>query len=274
MAWWEAALLGVIQGLTEFLPVSSSGHLVIFQEWLGVRGTSITFDIVVHLGSLVAVLVALKADWIPIVRGVFGKDQAGGRKRLLLVIVGTLPIVIVGLLFKGWVETLFQSTRTVGIMLLVTGTLLLIADRIGGRSGNGRATNQAKDGRTSKNLDRLTVADALWVGCGQALAVVPGLSRSGTTIAAGMLRRVDRESAARFAFLLSIPAILGAVVLEVPALLSGTEYTIGILAIGAGAAAVSGYFAISTFLRFLRSGSLLGFSIYTWAVGLLVLIAL
>lgn len=262
MTWWEAALLGIVQGVTEFLPVSSSGHLVIAQSALGIDKTSITFDVMAHLGSLFAVLLALKGDWLPMVRGVLGsRADSQGRRRILLVLVGSVPVGIVGLLFKDALEPLFQSARAAGAMLLVTGAVLWIADR---------AARRAKERGPGRDLAAISFGDALWIGCGQALAVLPGLSRSGTTIAAGMLRGIDRESAARFAFLLSIPAILGATLLELPALFDGAAELPPLL-IGAIAAAVSGYFAIATFLRFLRSGSLIGFALYTWVVGLIVL---
>jgi len=263
MTWWEAAILGIIQGVTEFLPVSSSGHLVIAQTALGVSKSSITFDVMVHLGSLVAVLAALRADWLPMVRGALGsRSDAEGRRRILLVLIGSVPVGIVGLLFKDFLEPLFQSARAAGTMLLVTGLVLWFADK---------TARQAKNPGGRRDLSQVSIQDAVWIGCGQALAVLPGLSRSGTTIAAGMVRGIDRESAARFAFLLSIPAILGATVLELPALFSGASDAPALL-IGAAAAAISGYFAIATFLRFLRSGSLIGFAVYTWVVGLIVLI--
>lgn len=265
MTWWEAALLGVVQGVTEFLPVSSSGHLVIFQDALGISGSSLTFDVMVHLGSLVAVLIALREDWLPMVAGVMGQSaDAEGRRRLVLVIAGTVPIGVVGLLLKDQLELLFESAKAAGAMLLLTGAVLWLADRVTLRIENDK-------GRV-KGLNDLTLRDALWIGCGQALALLPGLSRSGTTMGAGMLRGFDRASAARFSFLLSIPAIVGASVLELPTLFSGPEHAPSVLLIGAVTAAVSGYFAIATFLRFLRGGSLIGFSVYTWILGIIVLL--
>lgn len=265
MTWWEAALLGVIQGVTEFLPVSSSGHLVIAQGALGLEKSSITFDVMAHVGSLVAVLVALKGDWLPMVRGALGSGAgaAEGRRRILLVLVGSVPVAVVGLLFKDMLEPLFASPKAAGTMLLATGAVLWLADRFARAAGNGAG---------KRGLEAITLLDALWIGCGQALAVLPGLSRSGTTIAAGLLRGVDRESAARFAFLLSIPAILGAAALEAPALL-GSSAGLAPMIVGAAAAAVSGYLAIAAFLRFLRGGSLVGFAVYTWVAGLTVLFA-
>jgi len=263
MTLWEAALLGIVQGVTEFLPVSSSGHLVIVQALLGVSEPSLTFDVMVHLGSLAAVLAALKDDWVPMVKGVFGKNaDPDGRRRILLVLAGSVPVGVVGLLFKDVLEPLFESAAAAGLMLLATGTVLWFADR---------AARKSRGGAGAKDLAGVTFADAFWIGCGQALAVLPGLSRSGTTIAAGMLRGISRESAARFAFLLSIPAILGAAILELPALASGSADYAALL-VGAAAAAVSGYFAIASFLRFLRGGALIGFAAYTWIVGVMVLV--
>lgn len=262
MSVWEAILLGLVQGLTEFLPVSSSGHLVIAGALLGVQEESLTFDVMVHFGTLVAVLVALKDDWRPIVLGVLGRPEyrESGRKRFAALVVGSVPIAVVGLLFKEPVENLFGSPRFAAAMLLVTGTILWLADQLAGRAARGRANGAG-----------IGLVDALWIGVGQALAILPGISRSGSTLAAGMARGLDRESAARFAFLLAIPAIVGATILQVPdALEGGLEGGIPLLA-GAVTAGVSGYAAIALFLRFLKSGRLTGFAVYTWIAGLVAL---
>lgn len=261
MTIWQAAVLGLIQGVTEFLPVSSSGHLVIVQSWLGVEEPSLTFDVMVHFGTLIAVLAALRSDWTPIVSGLLGDRTQGpeGRRRLFLLIVGSIPVGVAGLALKDRIEALFGSAAFAGWMLLLTGFILWFADRRAKRRGAARA------------LEQVGVVDALLIGIGQACAILPGLSRSGVTIAAGLMRGLSREAAARFAFLLAIPAILGATVLEAPGVLRDVD-GIGVILVGTLTAAIAGYWAITLFLRLLRHGSLLGFAVYTWVVGALVVL--
>lgn len=259
MSIWEAIVLGLVQGVTEFLPVSSSGHLVIVGALLGVQEESLTFEVMVHFGTLVAVLVALKDDWRPILLGLLGhpEHRRQGRRRFLALVVGSLPVAIAGLVLKDSVEALFGTPQFAAAMLLVTGGILWLTDRFAGH----------REGR----LDDVGVADALWIGLGQALAILPGISRSGSTLAAGMARGFDRSSAARFAFLLSIPAILGASILQLPdAIQGGFEGGVPLL-VGAVTAGVTGYASIALFLRFLKNGKLTGFAIYTWIAGLLAL---
>jgi len=257
---WQAIVLGLVQGVTEFLPVSSSGHLVIAGALLDVPRESLTFDIMVHFGTLIAVLVALKDDWYPILLGVLGHPQhkQEGRKRFFAVLVGSLPVAAAGLLLKDQVEELFAAPRFAAAMLLVTGAILWFSDR-------------AAERRDRSSLTIPTLSDALWIGCGQALAILPGISRSGSTLAAGLMRGFGRQGAARFAFLLAIPAILGATLIELPSLFeNGMEASVPILA-GTASAALAGYASIALFLRFLKSGSLKGFAVYTWLAGLLAL---
>lgn len=269
MSIWEAIVLGLVQGLTEFLPVSSSGHLVIVAGLLGVREESLTFEVMVHFGTLIAVLAALKSDWVPILLGVLGhpEHRVPGRRRLVALIAGSLPIAAVGLFLKDPVESLFGAPRFAAAMLLVTGTILWSADKLAERRESVSGHNQGRAHR----LDDVGPVDALWIGLGQALAVLPGISRSGSTLAAGMARGFDRTTAARFAFLLAIPAILGAAVLQIPDVLeTGLEGGIPLLA-GAVTAGISGYASIALFLRFLNKGRLTGFAVYTWIAGLFAL---
>lgn len=269
MTIFKAVVLGIIQGLTEFLPVSSSGHLVLFSHLLGVQEPSLTFEVVVHVGTLLAVLVAFRAEVVLLVSAFFkfvrnpkaAKHlvQTDYSCRLLWgIVLGTLPAVIVALVFKGFIEQLFASSLFVGVMLLVTGTLLYITEKQESRR---------------KDLKQLSTFDSLVIGGGQAMAILPGLSRSGTTIAVGLLRGLDRGSAARFSFLLTIPAILGALVLSLGDLVGSTA-TLGVGALAAGllASAVTGYLAIRFFLDLLRRGKLVWFSYYTWVIGGLVIL--
>lgn len=257
----QAAILGFVQGLTEFLPVSSSGHLVLTQRLFGISSGNLIFDVVVHVGTLVAVFVALWDDIVVLLHGLrFSSDQRAraGRRLILLLVLGTIPAGIIGVLLQDQIEALFTSVYTTGIMLIVTGTLLYLAERA--RSGKQR-------------IDAMHAGDALFIGCGQALAILPGLSRSGTTISAGLARGLARDDAARFSFLLSIPAILGAAVLELPdALSSGVALSMPSVLAGFLMAAVTGYFSITLLVRFVRRGSLMVFAYYTWAVGVLTLL--
>lgn len=259
----EAALLGIVQGLTEFLPVSSSGHLALARRLLGLEGGGLTFEVMVHVGTLIAVLAALRSDWIPIVRGLLRRPERGeASRKVALLALGTLPVAVVGLALKGAVEAAFSSSKAVGVAMLFTGAVLWATERLASR------------GPGAKELDGIGLADALLVGCAQAVAILPGVSRSGMTISAGLARGAGREAAARLAFLLSIPAILGAAAVELPDLISaGIEGNAPVL-VGTAAAALSGYAAIRFFLDFLRKRSLRSFAYYVWGVGLLALIFL
>ena len=265
-----AVVLGIVQGLTEFLPVSSSGHLVLVQHLLGITSPQLLFDVVVHLGTLLAVLAAVRQEVLAVLRGVAawprllaaGPTDAGTAREGRLaawVLVGTLPAAAVGLLLADRIEALFASVRAVGVALLVTAGLLALAERAGSRSAG---------------LWEVGPGRALLIGLAQAVAVVPGISRSGSTLAAGMLAGVEREAAARFSFLLAVPAIAGA------GLLAGLKGATGALAApGAGAlaagfvaAAASGYLAIHLLLATLRRGALRWFALYVTAVGLLAIL--
>ena len=266
---WEALVLAVVQGLTEFLPVSSSGHLVLTSWLLGVREPTIVYDILVHFGTLLAIFVAF---WSEI------KDVSGSLRTMLFqprvfraqwrvvpahriltaIIVGTFPAVLVALLFYSTITSLFSEPYFTGAMLIVTGTILFVCERWPSRN---------------RNLGEITLRDGLWIGLGQALAVLPGISRSGTTISAGLVRGLDRESAARFSFLLTIPAILGGMVLAVKDLMFGEVLTpYWILLIGVIVAAMTGFAAIQLLLLVVRRGRLTWFSYYTWGLGTIILV--
>lgn len=271
MTTLQAIIIGIVQGLTEFLPVSSSGHIAILQALFRLRDPGITFAVAVHIATLAAVLVAFWRDVVDIVAGVIGglfdvltrrmragevwRRNAGFRTGILL-LVGSLPAGLVGIVFKDAVERLFASLLAIGVMLLVTGTLLWLTDRVTARGVPVR---------------ELRASQALLIGLFQAAAVAPGLSRSGSTIAGGRLAGLSRDAAARFSFLLSIPAILGAALVDLKGLAGA--YNLGSqLIVGMVAAAVVGYLAIRIVMRFVRSGKLRGFAYYCWAVGLAVIV--
>lgn len=272
MSLFNALILGIIQGVAEFLPISSSGHLSIAQNLLGlgVEGTDdVFFDVLLHLGTLAAVFVAYWSDIKEMVLEFFrtiGDIRRGGmpktippaRRLILLIIIGTLPLFLV-LPIQDVVEGLYSNTYFVGVALLVTGALLFACDRI-------------RKGR--KNENSTTVGDVLIIGIGQAIATCPGISRSGMTISAGCFCGLDRRFAVRFAFLLSIPAVLGANVLHITDVISeGVDPAlIPAYLVGVAAAAISGYLSIRLVRMVADKGKFGAFSYYCWAVGILTLV--
>ncbi len=265
----EALLLGVVQGVTEFLPVSSSGHLVLVPEFFNISQPTVAFDVFLHLATLVAVLGYFARDVSKIVLSVVAPGRLGSRqevkswRRLLLwLVIGSIPAGVAGFLLSDFFEGLFSSTLAVGVFLVVTSLLLWGADFAVGRVK-----------REPMELGRMRAADALIVGFFQALAIAPGLSRSGATIAAGTFLGFDRSSAARFSFLLSIPAILGAFLFKLQDIgeaVAGTSAAAYV--VGAVAAAISGFLAVHFLLRYVRKHRLRVFAVYTVALGLFVIV--
>lgn len=262
MSIWQAVLLGLVQGLTEFLPVSSSGHLVLFQQLLGVTETGVALDVALHVGTLVAVFWVYGRDILRVAgawwRSLFPGAAGGppGARLAWAVLVATIPTGVIGLagenVFAGW----FGSLRAVGVFWILTGVLLYWASR----------RDVGRKGETD-----ISLADALIVGTFQGLAIAPGISRSGATIAAALGRGIRAEDAARFSFLMSIPAILGAAAVELPELASQPHPSLAAMLTGGFVAAVSGVWAIRYFLKTLYRGRLEGFAYYVWALGAVVL---
>jgi len=249
----QAIVLALVQGFTEWLPVSSSGHLVIAQKLMGLS-VPVAFDVFLHLGTLAAVVVFFWKDIVNILKSLPTFDTKDANFKLLLyIIVGTIPTAFIGLLFLKFFESLFSSGRAVGVGLLITGALLL--------------SSKLRSGK--KNLGWLS---SLVMGVFQGIAIAPGISRSGSTISAGLFSGVNKDEVFRYSFLLSIPAILGATVLEYKGLaLSDLGlYTV----VGAAIAAVSGYVAIRIVRRVLLSERFYLFAIYCFLAGLLVLLFL
>lgn len=250
--FFKTIILGLIQGLTEFLPVSSSGHLLVARKLFGLAEAGLLLDTMLHLGTLLAVIVVFWRDILEMIRRPFSHLT-------LLIIVGTIPTAIIGLVFKDFFEEIARSGVTVGWEFLATGLILWFADRIKNKG--------------YKNIKEITFMDALIVGALQGAAILPAISRSGLTIAGSLFQRIDRATAARFSFLLSIPAIMGAVVLQIPDLLAGGTEAIGAgpLVLGTVVAAISGYFAIKWMLNIIRRGSLKVFAVYVWILGAVIL---
>ncbi|MEW5865547.1 MAG: undecaprenyl-diphosphate phosphatase [Bacillota bacterium] len=269
----KAIVLGAVQGLTEFLPVSSSGHLAIAREILKAPEALVTFDVLVHLGTLIAVVVVFKKDIGSLIAAAIGivEDLIRGtssaltvsrdehRRLVLLIVVASIPTAIMGAALEPVVRSLFASRFAVGIFLVATGTVLWLAER-------------ASEGRV--RLHELDTVSALWIGIAQGLAIAPGFSRSGATISAGRFFGLRRDDAARFSFLLSIPVILGAGVFELPDLIRvgiSRGFAAPFIA-GALASVVSGYVAIHLVFSAIRKRRFKVFAVYTWLVGLAVII--
>lgn len=257
----QAIILGVVQGLTEFLPVSSDGHLVLFQEVFGLRPpNAVAFDVLLHLGTLVAVVAYFRDDLLQMTLSLFGgggPEAPVHRRWIWLLAFGTLPVAVVGLLLEDWFETTFHSIVWAGAGLLVTGTMLSI---IHGRGAEGR---RAAD---------LTFRDAFVIGGIQIIALLPGVSRSGSTLFGALMTGVERTTAARFSFLLSIPAIVGALILKSGEVLEMARVgDPAPLILGPLAAMITGWLAIDILMRAVRKGSLRIFAVYCWTIGALAL---
>jgi undecaprenyl-diphosphatase len=260
----RAIVLGLVQGATEFVPVSSSGHLVLVPWLLGWQSPGLVFDTVVHWGTLVAVLAYFWRDWLSLIaawlRGLVRWDWSDPNARLLwLIAAGTIPAAALGYVLDDFFEGLFGKPVWVSIFMLFTAGLLALSEWLGNRT---------------RELDELRLPDALVVGCAQAAAIAPGISRSGATIAAGLLRGIRRPAAARFSFLLSTPIILGAGLFKLLDLFSAPDPLAQVPALAAGflAAAVGGYACIWLLLRYLQRGSLYPFAFYCAWVGVSCLI--
>lgn len=255
MTLFQAVVLGVVQGLTEFFPISSSGHLVILQSLFGMKEPQLEFDIFLHAGTLVAVMIFFAKD--------IAKLFTTERKTLWLLIIASIPTFIIGFFFKDRIEALFSSPGTTGIMLMVTGVLLIGATAVSGYIAG-------------RNIERrLGTASSLAIGIAQGIAVIPGISRSGATIATGMLYGLNRDTAFRFAFLLSLPAVGGACVLKahkIKAALSGGEALIFLA--GGFTAMVVGLATIGLLLRLVKQNKLYIFGIYCIAAGAMAAMAL
>ncbi len=249
----KAIILGIIQGLTEFLPVSSSGHLVIGSRMLNFQEQGVVFDVAVHLGTLLSVCIVFRAEILAMCKAPFQLLHGNQDKQVhtfflwdVYVVLATLPAVVIGLFFKDRIELLFSSTLVVYVMLILTGTLMVSARFLPQRN------------------EPVNWYRSIIVGCAQALAILPGLSRSGSTIFVGMAVGIAREEIARFSFIMSIPAILGAAVLQYSDLVQNpppSDLVVSLVA-GATAAAIAGYLAIKLLLDVIRKNRLQWFGYY------------
>lgn len=268
MTLLQSILLGIIQGLTEFLPISSSAHLVIVPyllNWEIPPKQAFIFDVLVQLGTLLAVIIYFRHDLYRILRavinGLVGRRPFSEPDSLLgwLLVLGTLPAVIAGLLFKDTVELAFGKPITVGLLLFGTAALLIMAELIGKRT---------------RRIESIRWQDAVVIGTFQAISLLPGISRSGSTISGGMLRNLDRQASARFSFLLMVPAMLGAGFLAILDLLKLSDVYVQIPTLLAGfiTSAVVGYLAIHWLLAYLVKRSLYIFAAYCVLMGIIVVL--
>lgn len=267
MGLLEALVLGIVQGATEFLPVSSSGHLVILPAALGWASATLVFDTTVHLATLLVLLSVFWRDYVELLvgwwRGLWSGRPLGTPAARLAwwVILGTVPGVLAGIFLENTFESLFASPHAAGVFLLLTAALLVLADI---------------SGRRRRELAGMGWLDGLLIGIGQAAAIAPGLSRSGTTIAVGMYRGFTREAATRFSFILAAPIIAGAGISQLIRMAGSGAMPIGALELLVGflAAAICGYVAIRLFLGYVRRRPLYPFAIYCVIVGTLALVFL
>ncbi len=264
MSVFETIFLGIVQGLTEFLPISSSGHLVIFQNLLGFKEPELLLDCSLHMGTLLAVCLYLSSDIKEMATEIWQGNFKGSHASLAWwVVVGTLPTAFIGLVFKDRLEGLYGSISAVGLLLVVTGTILMATGILLAAT---KLISKEYGERT-----RVGLLTALAVGTVQGLAIMPGISRSGTTIVVGLLCGLNRDLSGRFSFLLSIPAIIGAVVLQFDV---GTMNKVGYtpLLFGFATSALVGFFALKAIMNMVRKGQLHYFAPYCCMVGLIVVL--
>lgn len=263
MTLLEGIILGLAQGLTEFLPVSSSGHLAILSKLFGIEEGNLFYSVMLHFSTLIAVIIFFRKDivklffaFISIIRKIVERRNRKFdlyERMVLLIVAATIPTVIIGLIFSDQFEFLYTDLRFVGFALLITGTLLLLSEKIGKR-----------------NLDLSTISfpKTMLIGVFQGLAIAPGISRSGSTIVGALFMGLNREEAARFSFLLSIPAIFGATLLETISINTTNVAIDANLFIGMLAAFTAGILSIRVLMNLIKKGKLYYFSIYVFALGL------
>ena len=272
MSYFEAVILGLVQGVAEFLPISSSGHLALLQQWFGIDENKVLlFAVLLHVGTLISVFVVYWKDiWELIVELcltirdlVTGKglrlEERPVRKLGVMIIVATIPTAIIGLLFNDLFDKLYTSVLPIGIGLIITGFLLILAERTG---------------NSSRGIDRMNFRNALFIGTVQGIAICPGISRSGSTLFGSLICNLDRKFAVKFVFLISIPSILGSAIMEAPdAIEAGMDMAqLGPVIVGMAVAAISGLIAIKTMIKIVSDKKLSYFSYYVWVLGAIVVL--
>jgi len=248
----EVFILAVVQGLTEWLPVSSSGHLVITQKVLGVNPPLI-FDVMLHVGTLMVVLTVFRKDILEIIKAFVRRDfETEEGKLALFIVVGSVPIAIIGFVFYDFLKSLFSNLLAVGLALLITGCVLFFSEkRIGNR--------------------KIGILDSLLIGLAQGITIIPGISRSGVTLATGLLRRVDKATAFKYSFLLSVPTVIGATVMESKELATA-NVDMTPLFLGAIISMIVGYASLKLLQKIVMNEKFHLFAYYCWTVGLAIII--
>ena len=272
MTYFEATILGLAQGLAEFLPISSSGHLALLQNWFGIDEAKVLlFTVLLHVGTLISVFIMYWKDiWELIVElGLTIKDLCTGkglkmeerpvRKLGVMIIVATIPTAIIGFAFKDFFDSLYTSVIPIGVGLIITGFLLVFAE---------------KKGESTRGIKEMNLRNAIFIGTVQGIAICPGISRSGSTLFGSLICNLDRKFAVKFVFLISIPSILGSAILEAPAAIeAGVSLSqLGPVLWGMLVAAVSGVAAIKSMIKIVSDKKLSVFSYYVWMLGLIVVI--
>lgn len=280
MSLLDALIVGIVQGLTEFIPVSSSGHLVVVRYFVPVHDLSLSYIILLHLGTLVAVFAALWKDIYTLIRS-FITGEGYGRKIALAIIIATIPGVFFGYFFSSTIDHIFveqgitignvpiEPFKFVGVALIITAAYFLgTIDTV--------IAEREESGETGFGHDKITNKNAFIIGCAQALAVFPGISRSGATIAAGLKNGLSRDFAVRFSFIMSIPIILGSCLYDIMSNWSELHTTMtyepesfGIMWIGVAASAVSGFIAVKWMIKLITTKNLKPFAVYLWILGLI-----
>lgn len=272
MSYFESVVLGLVQGLAEFLPISSSGHLALLQQFFGIEEDNVLlFAVLLHVGTLISVFIVywkdiweLLVELVLTIKDLFtGKglrlDERPVRKLGVMIIVATIPTGIMGVLFNDFFNSLYNSVVPIGVGLIITGFLLVIAERMGD---------------SNRGIKQMNYRNALFIGFVQGVAICPGISRSGSTLFGSLICNLDRKFAVKFVFLISIPSILGSAVMEAPtAIKAGMDMSqLGPVLVGMAVAAVSGLIAIKSMIKIVSSKKLSYFSYYVWIVGLAVVL--
>ncbi len=270
MDWVQSVILGIVQGLTEFLPVSSSGHLVLFQHWLGIKQHSIIFDLAVHLGTVASIITVyfksireIFSDlWVSAIK----KRQTGGLHLSVLIICASVPTAIIGFGFKDQFESLFSSLLSVSGGFFITACLLFMTRK----TGQGQSMESGHKTLDLSQIKKVSLKKAIIIGFAQGLAIAPGVSRSGATIAAALLMGVERRAAALFSFLMSIPVILGASLIQLKDVESWSSDLLITLVLGGVVSYLAGLAGLVMVLKLVRKGRLEVFSYYLWALSAIV----
>ena len=253
----QAVILGLAQGLGEFLPISSSAHLVLIPWFLGWTDPGLTFDVALHLGTLVAVVIYFWKDWLRLIIMGFSDVRSVEGRLFWYLVVASVPGAIGGYLLEKKAETVFRSPILIGVMLILMGILLYWADR-----------------KSAKKIEmnQITFGTSLLIGISQVLAIIPGVSRSGVTMTTGLLRGVTREGAARFSFLLSTPIIFGAAMVKLPGIISNSSGITANFMIGTAVSCIAGLVSIGFLLRYVQTKNFLPFAWYRFTLGVLVIV--